>query len=246
MHNLFANLSDVYYDFLIVSQRCKSSLNTFVCYNNSMELYRTADVLRALQEGLEPVERAGTMIDLVEGQRPDARKSAVLLPLFELNGEITLVFIRRALTLRNHSGEIAFPGGRTDPTDLSPVMTALREAREEIGLEPDRVQILGVLPPIFTVVSNYLITPVVAFLPHGLGPIHLQDSEVAELILAPLRALADPAIAHIEYWPRGGVTRKVYFYDYGPYRIWGATGRMLNSLLALLSTGGVRIDEITH
>ena len=94
-----------------------------------MESYRTADVLRALQEGLEPVERAGKMIDIVEGQRPDARKSAVLLPLFELNGEVALVFIRRALTLRNHSGEIAFPGGRTDPTDQSPVMTAIREAR---------------------------------------------------------------------------------------------------------------------
>jgi 8-oxo-dGTP pyrophosphatase MutT (NUDIX family) len=211
-----------------------------------MESYRTADVLRALQEGLEPVERAGSMIDLVEGQRPDARRSAVLLPLFELHGEITLVFIRRALTLRNHSGEIAFPGGRTDPTDHSPVMTALREAWEEIGLEPDLVQVLGVLPPIFTIVSNYLITPVVAFLPRGLGTIHLQDSEVAELILAPLRALADPAIARIEYWPRGSMTRKVYFYDYGPYRIWGATGRMLNSLLALLSNGGVHIDEITH
>lgn len=211
-----------------------------------MESYRTADVLRVLQEDLEPVERAGEMIDIVEGQRPEARKSAVLLPLFELNGEMTLVFIRRALTLRNHSGEIAFPGGRTDPTDQSPVMTAIREAREEIGLEPGQVQVLGVLAPVFTVVSNYLITPVVGFLPHGLGQIHLQDSEVAELILVPLRALADPAITHIEHWQRGDVTRKVYFYDYGPYRIWGATGRILNSLLSLLSAGGVRIDEITH
>jgi 8-oxo-dGTP pyrophosphatase MutT (NUDIX family) len=211
-----------------------------------MESYRTVDVLRSLQGGLEPVERAGAMIDLVEGHRPEARRSAVLLPLFELNGEVTLVFIRRALTLRNHSGEIAFPGGRTDPTDLSPVMTALREAREEIGLHPEQVQVLGVLAPVFTVVSNYLITPVVAFLPQGLGPVHLQDSEVAELILAPLRALADPAIAHIEHWQRGGVTRKVYFYEYGPYRIWGATGRMLNALLSLLSAGEMRIDEITH
>ena len=207
-----------------------------------MQALRTVDVLRALREGLEPVERAEMLVDLVEGRRPEARKSAV----FELDGEIALVFIRRALTLRNHSGEIAFPGGRTDPTDLSPVMTALREAQEEIGLEPAHVQILGVSAPVFTVVSNYVITPVVAFLPHGLGQLQLQTSEVAEVILIPLRELANPAIAHTELWQRGGVMRKVFFYDYGPYRIWGATGRMLDALLALLRAGGVLSDECIH
>jgi len=123
-----------------------------------------------------------------------------------------------------------------DPDDHSPVMTALREAQEEIGLDPTRVEVLGLLSPVFTIVSNYLITPVVAYLPQGLGELQLQASEVTELIIAPLASLADPAIAHTEEWTRGGLTRLVYFYDYGPYHIWGATGRMLNALLALLQS----------
>ncbi len=205
-----------------------------ICYNISMKIMLTRELVQRLQQRLPPVERADTLIDAVEGQRPNARKAAVLLALFEQENVPYLAFIRRASTLRSHSGEIAFPGGGVDATDTSPAMTALREAYEEIGLEPARVEVLGVLPPVFTVVSNYLITPVVAYLPQGLGTMQLQASEVTELILAPLHALANPAIAHTEQWVRGGMTRTVYFYDYDSYRIWGATGRILSMLLELL------------
>src|SRR5207302_1971115 len=119
-------------------------------------------------------------------------------------------------------------GGSVDATDVSPVMAALREAQEEIGLDPTRVEVLGILAPVFTVVSNYLIMPVVAFLSEGPGALQLQASEVAEIILVPLQGLADPSIAHTEEWTRGGLTRTVYFYDYGSYRIWGATARIVN------------------
>jgi 8-oxo-dGTP pyrophosphatase MutT (NUDIX family) len=114
-------------------------------------------------------------------------------------------------------------------------MTALREAQEEIGLDPGRARVLGRLAPVFTVVSNYLIVPVVALLPEGLGELRLQESEVTELIVVPLLALAEPAIMHTEEWMRNGVARTVYFYDYGSYRIWGATARVLTSLLNLLA-----------
>lgn len=191
-------------------------------------------MLTILRQRLLSVEHAEAQVDNVEGTLPTARKAAVLLPLFEQEGEIFLAFIRRATTLRSHSGEIAFPGGSVDPTDTSPVMTALREAQEEIGLASSRVEVLGVLSPVFTVVSNFLITPVVSFLPQGLGELHLQTSEVQELLLAPLQRLSDPAIMHTEAWTRGNRTRLVYFYDYGPYRIWGATGRILNALLETL------------
>jgi 8-oxo-dGTP pyrophosphatase MutT (NUDIX family) len=205
-----------------------------LCYNWDMDLRNITDVIAALRERLEPVERAGSLRDTLEGQRLNARKAAVLLALFEEHGETYLAFIRRASTLRSHSGEIAFPGGSVDTDDVSPVMTALREAREEIGLDPARAEILGILAPVFTVVSNFLVTPVVAFLPQGLGALELQASEVAEIILVPLHGLADPAIAHSEEWTRGGLTRTVYFYDYGSYRIWGATARILNMLLEVL------------
>ncbi|GAC1566977.1 MAG: CoA pyrophosphatase [Ktedonobacteraceae bacterium] len=200
-----------------------------------MDLSNTTQVVQALRQRLEPVERADQLRDALEGQRPYARKAAVLIGLFEHEGEATRVFIRRASTMRSHSGEIAFPGGSVDQGDESPVWTALREAQEEIGLHPARVEVLGVMPPVFTVVSNFLITPVVAYLPQGPGTLRMEPGEVADLLLLPLQGLADPAITHTEEWTRGGLARSVYFYDYGSYRVWGATARMLNALLGLLN-----------
>ncbi len=203
------------------------------------DLYSKRELVRILRERLEPVEHAEKLLEAIREQYPDARRAAVLLSLFEQDGEVYIAFIRRASTLRLHSGEIALPGGSADPSDLSPARTALREAQEEIGLEPGRVEVLGVLEPIFTVVSNYVIVPVVAFLPQGLGTLHLQTSEVAELLLVSLRRLADPSIARVEEWTRGGRERKVYFYDYGPYCIWGATGRIVYEFLETLGASEI-------
>ena len=199
-----------------------------------MNLHNSAEVIAILKERLEPPEHADSLAALIEAQYPHAREAAVLLGLFDYAGQTHLAFVRRAATLRSHSGEIAFPGGAVDPGDDSVIMTALREAREEIGLDPARVEVLGVLPPGFTAVSNFVIIPVVAFLPQGLGALSLQEAEVTELILASLQGLADPAIFRTEEWTRGGVTRTVYFYEYGSYTIWGATARMLNALLQVL------------
>ncbi|WP_160145937.1 NUDIX hydrolase [Dictyobacter aurantiacus] len=199
-----------------------------------LDFTNTAEIMGMLRTRLTPVEQAGSLIDRVEGHQQHARLAAVLLPFFVEDGLLQLALIRRASTLRAHSGEIAFPGGKVDATDTSMVITALREAYEEIGLHPARVEALGVLPPVFTVVSNYLITPVVGYLPQGLGSLLLQKSEVDELLCVSLARLADPAIAHTELWTRDGRTRTVYFYDYDQYRIWGATGRILSSLFELL------------
>jgi len=199
-----------------------------------MDIWKSQEVVQTLRERLEPAERADLMIDELEGWRPGARKAAVLICLFEQDAETHIIFIRRASTLRSHSGEVAFPGGSVDLGDASPVLTALREAEEEIGLDPSRVEVLGVLSPVFTVVSNFLITPVVAFLPKGPGSLRLQTSEVDELLVFPLPGLADPTIYHTEEWTRGSLTRTVYFYDYGETRIWGATARILTILLDVL------------
>lgn len=201
---------------------------------DSMDLHDISEVLAVLRTCLQPLDASVSLVDVLEGERPNARKSAVLLALFEQEGATHLVFIRRAATLRAHGGEIAFPGGSYDQEDASLVATALREAMEEISLAPARVEVLGLLAPVFTVVSNFLILPVVAYLPDGPGPLLAQPGEVAEVLVLPLAALADPAIAHTEVWSNGGRTRQVYFYDYGSLRIWGATGRILASLLTLL------------
>jgi 8-oxo-dGTP pyrophosphatase MutT (NUDIX family) len=199
-----------------------------------MDLSKSTEVIMALRQRLEPIEHAGMLRDILESHYPSARNASVLIGLFDKNNETYVSFIRRASTLRAHSGEIAFPGGAADVSDVSPIITALREAQEEIGLDPSRVEVLGIMPPVFTVVSNFLITPVVAYLPEGPGTLQLQVSEVAEIILLPLQGLADPAIYHTEQWMRDNVPHTVYFFDYGSYRIWGATARMLNMLLGLL------------
>ena len=188
----------------------------------------------ALRQQLEPIEHAEMLRYTLESHYPSARSASVLVGLFDQNDETHVVFIRRASTLRAHSGEIAFPGGATDVSDGSSIVTALREAQEEIGLDPSRVEVLGIMKPVFTVVSNFLITPVVAYLPEGPGKLQLQMSEVAEIILMPLQGLADPRIYHAEQWMRDNVPHTVSFFDYGSYRIWGATAYMLNTLLELL------------
>ena len=199
-----------------------------------MDLSNSKDVILALRQRLEPIQRAALLKDALEKQYPSARNASVLIALFDENNETYISFIRRASTLRAHSGEIAFPGGAADVSDISPIVTALREAQEEISLAPSRVEILGIMPPVFTVVSNFLITPVVAYLPEGPGTLQLQVSEVAEIIFLPLQGLADPSIYHTEQWIREDVPHTVYFFDYGTYRIWGATARMLTMLLELL------------
>jgi 8-oxo-dGTP pyrophosphatase MutT (NUDIX family) len=200
----------------------------------SMNLQNSLEVVLTLREQLESTERADALSLAIVDEYPQVRRAAFLLALFDYEGETHLVFIRRATTLRSHSGEIAFPGGAVEASDASLVIAALREAQEEIGLDPARVDVLGILPPVFTSVSNFVVTPVVAFLPQGAGQLHLQESEVTELIFASLQGLADPAIFHTEQWTRSGITHTVYFYAYGAYNIWGATARMLNALLEAL------------
>lgn len=165
---------------------------------------------------------------------PVAREAAVLAPLYALSGHPYLLFTRRTTQLRNHSGEISFPGGSRDPGDDALLMTALRESYEELALDVKQVEAVGALETVFSAVSNFLVTPFVGWLGEGAPNVEPNPAEVAEVIYAPLHALADPAIFHEEIWTRGGVEHTIYFFDLGPHRIWGLTGRILRSFLALL------------
>ncbi|HEX9036679.1 MAG TPA: CoA pyrophosphatase [Ktedonobacterales bacterium] len=163
-----------------------------------------------------------------------ARHAAVLAPIFARDGEPWIIFTRRASELKRHSGEISFPGGRRDPSDMTLAQTALRESHEELALDAARVRLLGALPTAYVSVSDFLVTTYVGWLGEGLPSLTPAQGEVAEIIKAPLSALDDPAIYHEEIWKRGGLAHTVVFYDYGAYRIWGLTGRLLHHLLGLL------------
>lgn len=192
-------------------------------------------VLDRARQTLTPGEPGSEqMATLLNERMAQAREAAVLAPLYALDGAPWLIFTVRSLDLASHRGEISFPGGSREPTDATLWETALRESREEIGLDTSATESLGPLPPVFSAVSNFLIQPYVGWLGEGAPSLTPNPAEVSEVIHAPLAALADPAIYHTEVWSRGGIEHLVHFYDFGAYRIWGATGRMLNTLLALL------------
>lgn len=157
----------------------------------------------------------------VRGYRP----AAVLVPLVERGGRLNVLLTKRASHLKNHPGQIAFPGGKVDPGDPSPEAAALREAQEEIGLEPGAAELLGALPHHRTVTA-FEVRPFVARIDPGFRPRPAAD-EVAEVFEVPLAHVADPASYMVEgrFWR--GQKRLYYVVPYGPYYIWGATARML-------------------
>lgn len=168
--------------------------------------------------------------------RRQPAQAAVLLPLV-VRSEPTLLLTQRTSHLANHSGQIAFPGGKVDPTDADVVDAALREAEEEVGLTRDFVQVLGTLP-IYTTGSAFIITPVVALVQPGftLTP---NAGEVADVFEVPLSFLLDPANHRRHAFEAEGLRREWFsmpYLDAGTERyIWGATAGMLRNFYRFMA-----------
>lgn len=162
------------------------------------------------------------------------KRAAVLVPFVKQNDEWHLLFIQRSEHENDrHSGQVAFAGGRYEDSDESLQMTALREAHEEVGIEPEHVTVLGELNHHYSI-SNYEITPVVATVPWPYK-LTLQQAEVAATFTIPLRWLADKNNYRMEKREYKGVEFPVvYFKKYNNYLLWGATARMTLSLLTKL------------
>lgn len=163
------------------------------------------------------------------------RPAAVLIPLLKKEGCWHILFTRRNANLPEHSGQVAFPGGRADPGDASPENTALREAWEEIGLDPADVSVLGQLNDFITV-TNYLVTPIVGTFPWPY-PIQLAYNEVSRVFTIPLDWLADPQNHEVRrrnlphpYQP----VQIIYFKEYDGEVLWGASARFTLELLEIL------------
>jgi 8-oxo-dGTP pyrophosphatase MutT (NUDIX family) len=171
------------------------------------------------------------LLDPAEAASVDAHggaDAAVLVPLFGEPPRRGLVFTERRADLRRHAGEISFPGGRPDHAGESMLETALREANEEIGLDPRSVEVLGALPAVSTVVTGYKVHPVVGVIPEGLD-FTPNPAEVAAVLLFGLDELmAGFAMRRLI---RRGVPIRTPTYLVGEHLVWGATARILGSLL---------------
>jgi 8-oxo-dGTP pyrophosphatase MutT (NUDIX family) len=161
---------------------------------------------------------------------PGTKDAAVLVPLH--GDPLTAVFTERRADLRRHAGEISFPGGRQDAPDEDLRTTALREAEEEIGLPASEVELVGALPPVGTFVTGYRIHPFVGRIPPG-RVWTLQESEVAQVLEFSLRDLVSGH--EMKRLLRKGVPVKTPTYTVDGHLIWGATGRIVESLLERLA-----------
>lgn len=179
---------------------------------------------------------------------PDAgtpRAAAVLLALRPSAEGLQLVLTRRRDDLRLHGGQISFPGGRRDPDDVDALGNALREAEEEVGLSPQRVEPLGLLPE-YTTITGFIVTPVVSLIAAD-ARLRADPREVAEIFEVPLAFLMDPAHHELRSWnpedgrpnAPGGPARSFYAMPWtgpdGARRfIWGATAAMIRNLYRML------------
>lgn len=160
----------------------------------------------------------------------------MLVPLYGEGAEARLLFTRRTETVEHHKGQISFPGGAADEEDPDLLATALRETEEELGIPRDRVEILGALDDVYTVVSGFIITPFVGLVPYPF-PLQINSVEIEEVFTVPLGVFRDPANLRIEEREREGQRVQVYFYYHGPHEIWGATGRIIKGLIDAVFEG---------
>jgi 8-oxo-dGTP pyrophosphatase MutT (NUDIX family) len=196
------------------------------------------DVARAL-ETLGPAR-------LSERELTDAtaRPSAVLAPIYDEDGQALVVLTRRTWGLRTHEGEVSFPGGRVEPGE-SPVDGALREAKEEIDLDPSTVDVIGELDHLATVTSWSFIVPYVGALT-GRPETNPNPAEVEAVLHVPLAELLEPDNFRQEIWTfPGGEPRPIYFFELVGDTVWGATANLLRQLLGAV-TGTLGRGDLDH
>ena len=176
---------------------------------------------------------SSVLLDPSEAEGLDAhgsKEAAVLVPIFDWPQSAGIIFTERRHDMRRHGGEVSFPGGRTDPGETL-VECALREAQEEIGLDPAAVEVVGALPPTSTVVTSYKVLPVVGLIPAGLAH-ELSPREVERVIELSLDELRDGY--GMRRLIRRGVPFRTPTFEVGDTFIWGATARMLQMLFERL------------
>lgn len=168
-----------------------------------------------------------------------ARPAAVLVLFHRMDGRDHLVLTRRTDLVEHHKGQMAFPGGAADPGESDPIATALREGREEVGIDPADVEVLGLLDELVTI-TRFRVTPVVGVLADGPYPFRPSPQEVAEVVEVPVAWLLEPGRMAAAPMGDRGAGYVDYSWNYSGRVIWGATGRILKNLLDVLGPEAAR------
>ena len=188
--------------------------------------------LGVLEDVHGPVPRQ--LLDML--QQP-SRPAAVLLGLVERTEGLNVLFTERSPDLKDHPGQVSFPGGRIEAGDPGPVAAALREAEEEVGLKQETVSVAGCLDTYLTV-TGFLVTPVVGFVEEGFEA-RPDQREVIDVFEVPLAFILDDANMQVTYRTRPDLdaTFRIYEFCYEDHRVWGATAAMLRRFRDLISDG---------
>jgi 8-oxo-dGTP pyrophosphatase MutT (NUDIX family) len=191
---------------------------------------RQVDLIRRKLSTVTPAPRAALA--------NKSNAAAVLMPLFERDGGLHVVYIRRSDHVASRRGQVAFPGGRVDPVDATLLDAALREAHEEVGIHPSTVEVVGAFPTMQTTTSGIVVAPFVGVIPSD-APLKPQISEVAEIFDVPLAALRDPKFRGDYEWKSSEPSARSSKFPAILYRgqvIWGLTLRITMNLIEILET----------
>lgn len=162
----------------------------------------------------------------------DLKPAGVLIPIFDYTEGLAVLLTQRSPDLKNHAGQVSFPGGRMESSDADITATALRETHEEVGIRPDQVDVAGFLHPMLTV-TGYAVTPVVGLVQSNVS-LTLDESEVQHAFEVPLSFLLDESNQQFSERELHGVTVPIVEFNYSEQRIWGATANILVALRRLL------------
>ncbi|MBV71127.1 MAG: coenzyme A pyrophosphatase [Myxococcales bacterium] len=162
--------------------------------------------------------------------------AAVLVPLLDVDGQLSLLLTRRTEKLSTHKGHVAFPGGRMDAGDDGPIGAALREANEEVGLPRAHVDVIGLLDDFPTVTDDMVVTPVIGWV-EGAPELVANEYEVARIFTIPVQALMNRDAWVVRYWDKNGIDYPVFYFDWDGETLWGLSAYITLQFLTLLPDG---------
>ena len=171
--------------------------------------------------------------DMNLDQKFNFLEASVLIPILTFKKDLEILLTKRSNNLKNHPGQIAFPGGKKDQSDTSPIETALRETQEEVGLNPKNVEIIASLPSHKTA-TGFVIKPYLGLINQPFSET-LRQGEVDEIFTVPYEYILNEKNFSIQTRKWNGSQRSYYVVPYGPYYVWGATARILLNLSRALS-----------